>query len=164
MTFGKDNAEIVVRKNDKWHIADIFTKSEVVIELQNSPIQKDVIRKGEEFYGRRMIWLINGVHFKDNFFIRELDDYNYKWNVKHNLTNDQKGKKRFCWHYARKCWFMFKRPVFIDFGEKTLFWIKEGMGAKHGIGEFVSKASFIDKYGGDYEYYNEQMAKGVRLT
>lgn len=164
MTFGKENAEIVINKDGKWHIADILTESEVVIELQNSPIQKDVIRKREDFYGKRMLWLINGVHFKHNFYIRELDNLNFRWKTKHNETENQKGRKRFVWDYARKSWEDVQRPVFIDFGHNSLFWVKEGMGTKHGIGLFVSKADFIEKYGGDYEYFREQMAKGVKLV
>jgi len=45
LTFGKDNCEIVIIKDSIRHIADIFTKENVVIELQNSPIQKPIIRK-----------------------------------------------------------------------------------------------------------------------
>jgi len=26
MTFGKENSEVVIRKEDKWHIADVVTK------------------------------------------------------------------------------------------------------------------------------------------
>ena len=66
MTFGKEHSEIVIKKEEKWHIADILTENDVIIELQNSPIQQNIIRKREEFYGERMIWVINGIHFKHN--------------------------------------------------------------------------------------------------
>lgn len=164
MTFGKEHSEVVIKKEGKWHIADILTESDVIIELQNSPIQKDIIRKREEFYGQRMIWVINGMHFKHNFYIRELDNQNFNWKIKHDETQNHKGRKQFIWDYYRKSWFMTMRPVFIDFGYDSLFWVKEGMGTKHGIGLFVPKVDFIKKYGGNYDYYSEQMAKAVRAT
>lgn len=144
MTFGKDNAEIVIKKDGKWHVADIFTESEIVIEMQNSPIQKEVIRKRENFYGKRMIWLINGAHFKDNFIFWESEDDN------NNL---------YCnWKYARRSWEDVQRPIFIDFGDETLFWVKDGMGRSWVKGQYVLKETFIEKYGGDFAYYCEQMA------
>ena len=150
MTFGKENAEIVIKKDGKWHIADVLTDNDVVIELQNSPIQKDVIRKREEFYGKRMLWLINGVHFKHNFSFWESEDEN--------------SKNLFCnWRYARRSWEDVQRQVFIDFGEDTLFWVGDGMGRSWGKGQYVPKEKFIEKYGGDFEYYSAQMAKSEKL-
>ena len=69
LIFGKENCEIVITKDGIKHIADIFTNESVVIELQNSPIQKPIIRRRENFYGERMLWVINGMHFKHNFKI-----------------------------------------------------------------------------------------------
>ena len=67
LMFGKDNCEIVMNRDDVRHIADIRTTGDIVIELQNSPIQKDVIRKRESFYGDRMLWVVNGKPFKEHF-------------------------------------------------------------------------------------------------
>ena len=68
LTFGKEVSEIKIEKEDSWHRADILTENKLVIELQNSPIQKNIVREREEFYGERMIWVINGIKFKDKFF------------------------------------------------------------------------------------------------
>ena len=156
MTFGKDNSEIGIKKNGKWHKADILTNKNVVIELQNSPIQKPVIREREEFYGERMMWLINGNKFKQNFSIKDRDNFSTWWGHTHDSTSGKKGEKVFQWDYARRSWEDVQRPVFIDFGEEKLFWVKEGMGARKGNGIFVSKEKFIKKYGGNYEYYYER--------
>lgn len=162
MTFGKDNSEIVIEKDGKKHRADILTNERVVIELQNSPIKSSVIKAREDFYGCRMLWVINGLDFKENFIvttnkrldytsIQKLDQYNFK--------KDQKPKlhwlleEKFIWNYARKSWREVKNPAFIDFGGESLFWVKDGMGWKHGRGNYVSKEKFIKKYGGNYDYF-----------
>lgn len=71
MTFGKENAEIGINKDGERHFADILTKDNVVIELQNSPILKPIIREREDFYGERMLWLINGEEFKKNLIVKD---------------------------------------------------------------------------------------------
>jgi hypothetical protein len=86
MIFGKDNSEVIIKKDGIKHIADILTKNEVVIELQNSPIQKPIVRRREQFYGEKMLWVINGERFKSNFNIHKPYDRqsyehaaNYDW-------------------------------------------------------------------------------------
>lgn len=150
LTFGKENIEIKRTKEDCWHVADIFTNEEVVIELQNSPIQKNIIRKREEFYGERMIWLINGIKFKEHFHIKDLGDDKFFWSSTHDNCKNREGKKMFKWEYPRKCWDDSQRHIFIDFHDESLFWIQKGMGTKCGEGKFVSKQDFISKYGGNF--------------
>jgi hypothetical protein len=150
LTFGKENIEIKKIKEDCWHVADIFTNEEVVIELQNSPIQKNIIRKREEFYGERMIWLINGIKFKENFYIKDSENRINFWSTIHDNCKNREGKKIFKWNYPRKSWEDSKRNIFIDFHDESLFWIKKGIGTKNGEGKFVSKQVFISKYGGDF--------------
>lgn len=168
MTFGKGNAEIVIKKNGIWHIADILTKENVVIELQNSLIQKSVIREREEFYGKRMLWLINGMEFKKNLSVKDYwEDQDYH-EIKslprppvHWIRSSPEIKKDtngefFRWKYPHRSWEDVQRPVFIDFGEDSLFMVKEGMGASQIRGTYFSKEQFIKKYGGNYEYYYEK--------
>lgn len=152
-TFGKENAEIVIQKDGKRHIADILTNDNVVIELQNSPIQKSIIRKREVFYGSKMIWLINGIHFKDNFTVSKHDNMDTLYRFYNNLP--KRNTLAFEWKWARKTWIKAERPIFIDFGANSLFWVKSGMGTSSGEGIYVSKEKFINKYGGDFEYYNQ---------
>lgn len=153
LTFGKEISEIKIIKENCWHVADILTKENVVIELQNSPIQKNIIRKREDFYGDRMIWLINGIKFKDNFYIKDWDNELNWWSLEHNICKSREGKKLFRWEYPRKSWEDTQRHIFIDFHEESLFWVRKGMGTKWGEGKFVSKHDFISKYGGDFKKY-----------
>ena len=150
LTFGKEFTEIKIIKENSWHVADVLTKEKVVIELQNPPIQKDIIRRREEFYGDRMIWLINGIKFKESFFIKDFDDKSHWWGLKHNNCKNREGKKIFKWEYPRKSWEDARRHIFIDFHDETLFWIQRGMGTNTGVGKYISKQEFISKYGGDY--------------
>lgn len=155
-TFGKECAEQSIKKNGVLHRADILTKEGVVIELQNSPIPINVIYEREDFYGEKMLWVVNGIHFKDKFHIHELDGSYNRWSSVHNQSKNLNGKKGFEWKHARKSWAEVNRPVFIDFDTETLFWAYHGMGTKKGLGIFVSKQDFINKYGGDFGYYQNQ--------
>lgn len=150
LTFGEGKSEITIKRNGKKHRADIQTEDKVVIELQNSPIQKSVIREREEFYGEKMLWLINGIDFKERFDFRDFVLYDLDDSRRFEQPENEKS---FEWSYARRSWVDVQRPVFIDFGEESLFWIEKGMGTSRGFGKFVSKKGFIKKYGGDYEYY-----------
>ncbi|NPV51658.1 MAG: hypothetical protein HPY60_10765 [Candidatus Methanofastidiosum sp.] len=164
MTFGKDNAEIRIEKDERFHIADILTNENVVIELQNSPILKPLIREREDFYGERMIWLINGFHFKNNFKIREPKDKSYKGWLIDSIRLQNNNQRVFQWSYARKSWKEVQRNLFIDFGDEFLFWIKEGMGTSSGLGTLVIKEDFIIKYGGNFEYYSKNTGYDHRLN
>jgi competence protein CoiA len=156
--FGKENCEIVISKEGVRHIADIQTKENVIIELQNSPIQKPIIYKRETFYGKQMIWIINGKPFKENFQIyksqlKEDEEYNRRYNPLSSqygvVNNDHKNEFDFLWRRCRKSWHGVQRHIYIDFGDKNLFYVEEGMGTHRGSGRQVGKESFITKYGGD---------------
>lgn len=156
--FGKDHCEVVISKEGVRHIADILTPGHIIIELQNSPIPKSTINQREVFYGEKMIWIINGKHFKQNFSIykSQLDkdeDYNRRYNPSSpyfgNYDDSLKDILTFNWSNYRRSWAGAGRNTFIDFGDENLFWVKEGMGAKHGKGKQVTKEAFIKKYGGN---------------
>ncbi len=155
--FGKELSEIIITKDGVKHIADIYTKDQIVIELQNSPILMPTIRKRELFYGEKMLWIINGIPFKDNFKI--YDDYRYEeplyevvgQKLIHKYTREiicTEKNEIFFWSWCRKSWSEVLRPVFIDFGEEHLFWVKYGMGTGRGYGKYISKEKFIAKYFG----------------
>jgi competence protein CoiA len=162
LVFGKEFCEIVISKNGSRHIADIQTKGNVIIELQNSQIQKPIIRKRELFYGERMLWVINGIKFKDNFDIYMSDIYtasiyeDLEYYRLHNplakqsaIAYEPNKELSFSWSWARKSWSDVQRPVFIDFGDENLFFVKDGMGTSTGKGIKISKSDFIKKYEGD---------------
>ena len=160
LIFGKENSEIVIKKDGIRHIADIYSNNGVVIELQNSPIQRQIIRKRENFYGERMLWLINGSQFVHNFtthisipkgwIITSRGLVNiYTGEVKAVVKENKPKEYGFRWSYPRRSWEDVQRPIFIDFADDKLFWIKKGMGTSYGDGIFIQKESFIKKYGGD---------------
>jgi hypothetical protein len=153
LTFGKEVSEIKIVKEDRWHRADVLTREKVVIELQNSPIQKNIIREREEFYSERMIWIINGIKFKDKFYIKDWDNELSWWGLKHNNCKHRDGKKMFKWEYPRRSWKEAQRYIFIDFHDESLFWVHRGMGTSYGEGKYISKQEFISKYGGDFNNY-----------
>lgn len=82
------------------HRADIKTKKGMVIELQNSSISAEEIIERENFYNK-MMWVINGESFKDNFEI-----------------SHKEGYVTFRWKHPRKCWMYAKKPIYIDFGNQ----------------------------------------------
>ena len=156
-TFGKENSEIVIEKNDERHLADIFTKTEVVIVLQSSSLKHEEIKEKEYFFGERMIWLINGIELLKNFTFFNSESYEkyYGWldigaRGIQNITIDKYYS--FEWKYFRRSWIDVERPVFIDF-KHHLFWVKVGMGNSNGVGRIISKEKFIRKYQGDYDIY-----------
>jgi hypothetical protein len=157
MSFGKENVEHIITKDGIRHIADIFTSSEVVIELQNSPITSEIIEKRERFYGERMIWIVNG----DKFLLRfNLSRYNFNNSfldiiLKRPIIDKTPLNQliSFTWQYPRRSWQSAQRPLFIDFAGDDLFWVLDGMGESYGTGKFISKQSFFKKYCGDYSSY-----------
>lgn len=54
--------------NGEKHIADVKTKTGLILEFQNSPISSDELSSREAFY-QNMIWVINGLNFIKNFHI-----------------------------------------------------------------------------------------------
>lgn len=160
LIFGRDNCEIVIKKEGIRHIADIRTKQDVIIELQNSPILRPIIRKRETFYGERMIWIINGKNFKDNFDIHPYifsDREYYRFNnplspeFRSVEMNSLQKQLSFRWDRPRKSWAKVQRNVFIDFGDDQLFWVRGGMGTSFGKGVQISKEQFVRKYEGDLD-------------
>lgn len=92
--FPKKQQEVIIKKEDKYHIADIKTKTGLVIELQHSIISQKQIRKREEFY-KDMIWLLDGNTFGKNMILK---------------------KKCFQWKWAHSILWISNKPLFIDFG------------------------------------------------
>ncbi len=163
-TFGKENAEIIIEKYNKSDIADILTKQKVVIKLVNHLISKDKILKKESFFGNRFIWLLNGEKFQNNISFSLYHYYGYYMSIldlqelllTNEITSDDLSKMDifFEWKYAQRKWRESNRNIFIDFGFDYLFWVKSGMGTFEGMGKFISKKRFLNKYGGNFNYYS----------
>lgn len=174
LVFGKEHCEIGISKGGVRHIADIQTQEKVIIELQNSNIEKTIIRQREVFYGERMIWVINGKPFKDNFRyhrsrsaqLDDEDEYYHRYNPlasKHE-TQPRKDEFNFSWSWSRRSWADVQRHVFIDFGDENLFYVTEGMGRSRGIGKLINKERFIKKYGGNIELLETLIDKTNKLA
>lgn len=160
LLFPKEQTEVIIKKEGIRHIADICTASGLVIELQNSPILSSVIYKRELFYGEKMLWIINGNPFKDNFSYSEAPNYDevpnvydpklyperWKWQRDLILKERYKEDSTFSWRYAKKSWQETMRPIFIDVGDDKLFCVKTGMGSRRGTGTMWKKSSFLTKY------------------
>ena len=126
--FPKEHQEVLIQKNKglEIHRADIKTKSGTIIELQNSPISSKQIKKREEFYGEKMIWILNGKTFGKNIIFY---------------------KQRFKWKWFPKSWEVSERRIYIDLGKIYLMYLNivgpTGMFIK------FSKIAFIIEHGGN---------------
>ena len=68
--FGAEKSEILIDKDGELHIADIFIK-DIVIMLYDTRISKKLINKIEDFFGKRMFWIVNAK--KQGFSIEETE-------------------------------------------------------------------------------------------
>jgi hypothetical protein len=84
--FGQDRSEISIVKDGVMHIADVLTKDDLVIEFQNSNISSETIMARELFYDK-MIWVINGIHFKENFTFWD-KDFAENWQLKTEIIQN----------------------------------------------------------------------------
>lgn len=64
-------------------------------------------------------------------------------------SGQHKKRINYEWQRPRKSWRDAQAPVFIDFGEDHLIWIKSNMGYKEGEGLKIYKKEFLEKYAGD---------------
>lgn len=92
-TFGEACSEIRVMKENHYHIADVINKNGIVFEFQNSSISGEMIAAREQFYGEKMVWVIHGESFKNNFIIRD-EEYINHWELK--ILNEFESAQ----HYA----------------------------------------------------------------
>lgn len=161
--FGITNCEIILQKEGVKHIADIKTIHGRIIELQNSPIDNETLASREIFYGNDMAWIINGLHFLNNFKILpfqtiEYDEYSpefdrfakmHGFSTFYKPDSQEENKERFHWKRTKKVWSYAKAEVYIDLGDDFLFKIKEWTDSSEGIGYRISKKQFIMENGGD---------------
>lgn len=65
--FGADRSEVAFRKDGLMHIADAVNANGIIFEFQNSFIPSQEIQARERFYGEKMIWVVNGESFREQF-------------------------------------------------------------------------------------------------
>src|SRR5690554_4123222 len=167
-SFPIQSREFVFERNGKKHFADVYTDAKIVIELQNSSISSKTIEERETFYGKRMLWVINGGRFREriSFLIDaeaiklvEGEDYRFSSNyikLSHNKISEYLETQKefhFQWENPIRSWKNAKRPVFIDFNENHILWFHDGIGENSGKFRVFSKKQFFEKYKGSYEKY-----------
>lgn len=88
--FSKENIEIVHKceKTGEKHIADVKLPNGTIIEFQHSSISKEEIELREQFYGKKMIWVLDSETFK----INQVKKYNW---VSNSFKNIDKYIKAF---------------------------------------------------------------------
>lgn len=123
--FPEENQEVVIGK----HRADLKIK-DLVIELQNSPINVDTVIDKELFY-KNMIWIVNAEKFKNNFLIYKKENYH-----------------SFKWLHPRKSWKYADHPICLDLGDNNMFLIKKmhdnflGWGKKIKTTDLIKELAF----------------------
>ena len=132
--------EVRRTKGDHYKVADVYSK-EVVIEFQNSPISPEEIKLRENFYGEKMLWVVNGMKFLKNISFEARSDLDRLKPILHIE-----------WKYPKKNFSFSNRPVFYDFGGDSLVRIIEKSACnKHLKAELVLKYNFLKHYKGVLE-------------
>jgi competence CoiA-like predicted nuclease len=139
-------------KTGEKHIADIKTKNDIVIEFQHSSISSKEIKAREEFYGEKMIWVLDGNSFNIEFEILHQKDYYY------DIEDILKNSKNIILNYKKSlsillgCHedFLFehlyeKMKIYRNFKNHYL------ISTNHKFIWNITKELFIDY--GDYMYY-----------
>lgn len=121
--FPERNREVVIDK----HRADLKI-NDLIIELQNSPINSKTIIERELFY-KNMIWIINTEKFIKNFYIHKKENY-----------------YTFKWSHPRKTWNYAKCRLILDLGGNDLFEIKKIYNNFWGWGKLINKFEFISEH------------------
>jgi competence protein CoiA len=111
--------EIILKGQDEeTHIADVRTPFGLTVEFQHSPLSEIEQEVREEFYGN-LIWVLDGAHGNQGYW-NFLENIQF-WNGR-GYSPDQIGSK-FNPLLAKitKRWLVARRPVFIDFGGRTVW-------------------------------------------
>lgn len=100
--------EKTISKGMSQHRADAFLPDGKIIELQHSGISPEEIRKREDFYGNKLIWVFDAIdaYVENRLELRETETYN---------------KYTFRWKHPRKSIAYATRKVFLDLGYGLLF-------------------------------------------
>ena len=101
--------EVIRRRGDQTHIADVVLPSGRVLELAGTYHPADVIEARERFYGPTMRWLYNAEGFVDRieFLTRDPDDKVFRFK---QPPQSMVGHRRW--------------PVFWDVGDESVYAIE----------------------------------------
>lgn len=105
VTIGKHRADIQIDR--PYRLGKFTYKNKFVIELQNSFISLEDVKKREETY-KYMCWLINGKTFAKGL----------------EFTKSPTSYIGFKWKYFSKAFLSATKDIYVDLGDKIL-WIKK---------------------------------------
>lgn len=92
-----------IKTSKKGEIGNFNYQTQIVIELQNSPISSEKIKEREKFYGD-MIWLLNGKTLAKNLY----------------LKGSGGPYRTFRWKHPPKSWWAATKPIYIDLNHEVI--------------------------------------------
>ena len=135
-----DFCEVVCGENNE-HRADIIGNKEIVIEIQNSPIDIRIVRERTNFYknlsNKRVIWLVNACDYwntrlKVQFDKREGNIYPIEW----------KPVRQWVIEIAKTT----NSNLFLDYNSQSDKLLQMWIHDKKLKGMFVTKIDFFKRY------------------
>lgn len=136
--FSEKQREVIIKKGNDYHIADIKNQHEMVIEFQNSPISFDDIRKRESFYTpsvypNRMLWVFN---------------------CKDSVDKMERTASGIRWYAPKRNWKYCRQPVYLDCGSELFHVETKDVDISYDgdipiwevSGEFINKKFLIEKW------------------
>jgi hypothetical protein len=135
-SFPKENIEVTIMKDGKFHRADAVGNDGTIIEFQHSPISSSDIKERETFY-ENMIWIFDMSGRRDGFKKINEDIY----------APAEFGSFAFKWsHYKTSIISSCIKPIYFDFTTKKILSVKMMMWNGCGIGTFIEKDELLYKY------------------
>ncbi|GHZ98469.1 CoiA-like domain protein [Vibrio cholerae] len=137
--------EIVFVNNqtNEKHIADVYSPTKIVIEIQSYPIDDEEARVREAYYGN-MIWIVNGC--KNDF-----DPINFNLSV-YGPHTENPFLRKIKWAGRGKLlakWSNSTKPVYFDFGTDLVWELLEyDINTKRCLVKAQPKKEFILSLGG----------------
>lgn len=153
LKFPKTLVEISVQGNTEKHVADVRTNTGLVLNFQARSLDEKQLKQREVFFGQ-MLWI-----FKADGWDLELmqNPTRYKTTEgrdKKLPTSDAYGWIKFKSRHSKSVYKACKMPVFLDFGDDSLYWLnwqsKSNLDITYhphqGLLKSYSKEQFIKKY------------------
>lgn len=146
--FPAECQEIRHRADDgEWHIADVKTKANNVLEFQHSFLNSDERQARNRFYGTNLVWVVDGLKRKNDLARFDLFLKNAKSVVQSINLARLPSPLDDC--PLLKEWSECSGPVFFDFGAEFPMWclLPRTLKGAHYIGPF-SRQNFIELHNG----------------
>lgn len=140
--FPENQQEVIVKKSNDYHIADVKNHWQMVIEFQHSNISFDDIKKRENFYG------IKGNPRLSMVWIFDCQD------TTERMERTPSGIR---WYAPKRNWKACNQPVFLDCGSEMFHVQSNDVTVSHDgdipiweiNGEFLNKSNLIRYLKGD---------------